>query len=146
MMYVSDIIKRAIEDSPYQQKEVAAYMGWTPQNFQNRLRNNTIDADEWVQIANYLGYEVKMVNQSGEDIAKRQAVGQATRQMVGGTIYDTKTAKAICHSSKFVGTFFELYKTEAGEYFVVMYSKWLDKGQIIPVSQAHAEEFMADCM
>lgn len=145
-MKVSDIIRKAIEDSPHQQKEVAAHMGWTPQNFQNRLRNNTIDADEWVEIANYLGYDVKMVNQYGEDIAGQQARGTATRQMVGGTIYDTKTAKVICHSSKFVGTFFELYKMETGEYFIVMYSKWLEKGQIIPVSPAHAEEFMSDCM
>lgn len=145
-MNVSDIIRKAIENSPHQQKEVAAYMGWTPQNFQNRLRNNTIDADEWVKIAHFLGYDVKMVNQMGEDIAGQQAKGQATRQMVGGIIYDTKTAKAICHSSKFVGTFFELYKMESCEYFIVMYSKWLEKGQIIPISPAHAEEFMADCM
>ena len=145
-MSVSDIIKKAIEDSPHQQKEVAAFMGWTPQNFQNRLRNNTIDADEWVKIADYLGYEVKMVNQAGENIAGQQAKGRATRQMVGGIIYDTKTAKSICHSSKFVGTFFELYRMETGDFFIVMYSKWLEKGQIIPVSPAHAEEFMADCM
>lgn len=143
-MSVSDIIKKAIEDSPHQQKEVAAHMGWTPQNFQNRLRNNTIDADEWVEIARYLGYKVTMV--PDEEIAGQQAKGQATRQMVGGIIYDTKAAKAICHSSKFVGTFFELYRTETGDFFIVMYSKWLEKGQIIPVSPAHAEEFMADCM
>ena len=121
-------------------------MGWTPQNFQNRLRNNTIDADEWVDIADFLGYEVKMVNPLGKDVAGQQAKGQATRQMVGGIIYDTKAAKAICHSSKFVGTYYELYKMESGEYFIVMYSKWLDKGQIIPISPAHAEEFMADCL
>ena len=145
-MNVSDIIRKAIEDSPHQQKEVAAHMGWTPQNFQNRLRNNTIDADEWVEIARFLGHEVKMVNQTGDEIAGQQGKGQATRQMVGGIIYDTKTAKAICHSSKFVGTFFELYKMESGDYFIVMYSKWLEKGQIIPISPAHAEEFMADCM
>lgn len=145
-MSVSDMIRKAIEDSPYQQREIAAHMGWTPQNFQNRLRNNTVDADEWVEIARYLGYEVKMVNQTGEEIAVQQAKGRATRQMVGGRNYDTKTAKAICHSSKFVGTFFELYKMESGDFFIVMYSKWLEKGQIIPVSPAHAEEFMADCM
>ena len=121
-------------------------MGWTPQNFQNRLRNNTIDADEWVEIARYLGYDVKMVNQFGADIAGQQARGTATRQMVGGIIYDTKTAKVICHSSKFVGTFFELYKMESGDYFIVMFSKWLEKGQIIPISAAHAEEFMSECM
>ena len=143
-MSVSDIIKKAIEDSPHQQKEVAAHMGWTPQNFQNRLRNNTIDADEWVEIANYLGYEVTMAP-IGE-IAGQQAKGRATRQMVGGIIYDTKAAKAICHSSTFLGTFYELYRMETGDYFIVMYSKWLEKGQIIPISPAHAEEFMADCM
>ena len=121
-------------------------MGWTPQNFQNRLRNNTIDADEWVEIAHYLGYEVQMVHQTDEGIAGQQAVGPATRQMVDGIIYDTKTAKAICHSSKFVGTFFELYRTEAGDFFIVMYSKWIEKGQIIPITPAHAEEFMSDCM
>lgn len=145
-MSVSDIIKKAIEDSQYQQKDVAAHMGWTPQNFQNRLRNNTIDADEWVEIAQFLGHDVIMVDHAGSDIAGQQAKGTATRQMVGGTIYDTKTAKAICHSSKFVGTFFELYKMESGDFFIVMYSKWLEKGKIIPVSPAHAEEFMADCM
>ena len=146
-MSVSNIIRKAIEESPHQQKEVAAHMGWTPQNFQNRLRNNTIDADEWVEIANYLGYEVKMVSQMGEELAGQQGgKGPATRQMVGGVIYDTKAARAVCHSSVFLGTYFELYKLESGEFFLVMHSKWLEKGQIIPITAQHAEEFMADCM
>ena len=61
ILSVSDLIKQAIAESDKQQKEVSAHMGWTPQNFANRIKNNTIDADEWVEIAKFLGYEVKMV-------------------------------------------------------------------------------------
>ena len=50
-MTVSEMIKQAIATKGLQQKDIAAKMGWSPQNFTNRLKNNTIDAEEWIKLA-----------------------------------------------------------------------------------------------
>ena len=148
ILSVSDVIKQAISESEKQQKEVAAHMGWTPQNFANRLKNNTVDADEWVAIAKFLGYEVKMVNVEGESLKeKRKGVGSRVVQMVGGVTYDTDKSDAICHTNEFVGSFFELYEDPEGRKFLVLYATWLEcSGIVMPVGEPDAQKFMADCM
>jgi len=144
---VSDVIKQAIAESDKQQKEVAAHMGWTPQNFANRLKNNTVDADEWVEIAKFLGYEVKMVNtESGEQVKeKRNGIGWRVVKMANGVTYDTDKSEAICHTSVFARSFFELYKDTEGRYFIVLYANWQADGIVMPVEETDAEKFMVDC-
>ena len=71
-MKVAEIIKTAILASDKQQKEVAEKMGWSPQSFANRLKKGTIDADEWVDIAHILGYELKMVAQDGSKMQPKR--------------------------------------------------------------------------
>lgn len=148
ILSVSDVIKQAIAESDKQQKEVAAHMGWTPQNFANRIKNNTIDADEWVEIAKFLGYEVKMVSSEGVEIKeKTRGVGSRVVQMVDGVTYDTEKSEAICHTNEFVGSFFELYEDTEGRKFIVLYASWLaGLGIVMPVSEPDAQKFMADCM
>lgn len=143
---VSDVIKQAISESDKQQKEVAAHMGWTPQNFANRLKNNTVDADEWVEIAKFLGYELKMVDKSGESLKEKKAgVGDKVVKMVGGVTYDTEKSEAICHTSEFAGSFFELYIDLEGRKFIVLYAEWVEDGIVMPVDDTHAEKFMDVC-
>lgn len=147
ILSVSDVIKQAISESEKQQKEVAAHMGWTPQNFANRLKNNTVDADEWVEIAKFLGYEVKMVSTDGEELKeKSKGVGTRVVKMVDGVTYDTEKSEAICHTSKLTGSFFELYQDPEGQKFIVLYADWLEDGIVMPVDESHAQEFAAACM
>lgn len=61
-MSVSEMIKQAIAMKGLQQKDIAVKMGWSPQNFTNRLTNYTIDAEEWVKLAAIIGYEIQMVD------------------------------------------------------------------------------------
>ena len=146
ILSVSDVIKQAIAESEMQQKEVAAHMGWTPQNFANRLKNNTVDADEWVEIAKFLGYEVKMVSSEGKELKERsKGVGSRVVQMVNGVTYDTEKSDAICHSSEFAGSFFELYMDPEGRKFVVLYADWQNDGIVMPVDEDHAQKFMEAC-
>ena len=146
ILSVSDVIKQAIAESEKQQKEVAAHMGWTPQNFANRLKNNTVDADEWVEIAKFLGYEVKMVNTDGKVLKeKKKGIGSRVIQMVDGVTYDTDKSDAICHTSKFAGSFFELYQDAEDRYFIVLYANWLHDGIVMPVAYKDAVDFMDVC-
>ena len=146
-MSVSDVIKQAISESDKQQKEVAAHMGWTSQNFANRIRNNTIDADEWVEIAKFLGYEVKMVNSDGVELKEKvKGVGSRVVKMVDGVTYDTEKSEAICHTSKFAESFFELYKDAEGQKFIVLYADWIEDGIVMTVDEDHAQKFMDACM
>ena len=147
ILSVSDLIKQAIAESDKQQKEVSAHMGWTPQNFANRIKNNTIDADEWVEIAKFLGYEVKMVTSEGEELKeKTKGIGCRVVKMVEGVTYDTEKSEAICHTSKFTGSFFELYQDPEGQKFIVLYADWLEDGIVMPVDESHAQQFMDACM
>ena len=144
---VSEIIKQAMAEKGVQQKDVAAHMGWSPQNFANRLRNNTVDADEWVEIAKFIGYEIKMVGSDGVTMEeKKKGIGQRVTQMVDGVIYDTDKAEAICHTNEFADSFFELYKRNDGSMFIVLYAKWMHgAGTIMPVEDSDAERFISIC-
>lgn len=146
ILSVSDAIKQAISESDRRQKEVAAHMGWTPQNFANRLKNNTVDADEWVKIAKFLGYEVKMVSTGGVELRERaKGVGHRVVKMVDGVTYDTDKSEAICHTSKLTGSFFELYRDPEGQHFIVLYAEWLEDGIVMPIDESHAQKFAEDC-
>lgn len=142
-MTVSDAIKNAIENSHVMQKDVAKHMGWTPQNFANRLRNNTIDADEWVKIARFLGYTVQMVRDEGEIPV---GISEPVKQQVDCVTYNTREAVPVCHTSEFAGAFYELYRDPVHDcYFVVLNASWLEKGQIFPISDECAADFKRTC-
>lgn len=44
---MSDILRDALEAKNYSQREFAKMMGWTPQNFNQRLKKNSFSAEEW---------------------------------------------------------------------------------------------------
>lgn len=147
-MKVSEIIKTAIQSSDTQQKEVAQKMGWSPQSFANRLKKNTIDADEWVAIAHILGYELKMVSQDGASLkAKRKGFGPRVQQMVDGYAYDTEKADAICRTPKVAGGSFEMYRDlTTRQFYIVIYCDWgTQTGIVTPVTDEEAREFYDGC-
>ena len=147
-MKVSEIIKTAILSSDTKQKEVANKMGWSPQSFANRLKKNTINADEWVSIAHILGYELKMVSQDGSSIqAKRKGFGPRVQQMVDGYAYDTEKADAICRTPKVAGGSFELYRDLTNQqFYIVIYCDWgAQTGIVTPVTDEEARAFYDGC-
>lgn len=147
-MKVSEIIKTAIQSSDTQQKEVARKMGWSPQSFANRLKKNTIDADEWVAIAHILGYELKMVSQDGASLKpKRKGFGPRVQQMVDGYAYDTEKADAICRTPKVAGGSFEMYRDlTSRQFYIVIYCDWgTQTGIVTPVTDEEAREFYDGC-
>lgn len=45
-MLASDMVRTALAGAGKTQKELAEYMGWTPQNVSARLKNNSLTFDE----------------------------------------------------------------------------------------------------
>lgn len=59
---MSEILKDALDAKGYSQREFAEKMGWTSQNFSQRLKKNSFTAEEWRDMAYKLGYEVRLVD------------------------------------------------------------------------------------
>ena len=72
---MSDILRDALEAKNYSQREFAKMMGWTPQNFNQRLKKNSFSAEEWRKMAYMLGYEIRLVElESGIEFEGRRKV------------------------------------------------------------------------
>lgn len=125
-MKALDYIKDALEAKGKTQKWLSGQMKQAPQNLNKKLLNNTISAQEFFDAAALLGYEIKMVeSESNEELrGRKRGVGPRVRQMVGGVIYDTFKADALCHTLLTDGWFLELYRDENGRYFVAHYTEW----------------------
>ncbi len=123
---VADIIRDALKAKNWSQRELAAKMGWSPQNLSGRLKNNSLSAEEWRKVAAILGFEIKMVEiDSNEELkTRKRGIGPRVRQMVNGVIYDTYKADALCHTLWTDGWFMELYRDGEGRYFVAHYTDW----------------------
>lgn len=146
LMSTSEICKDLISRSGYQQKEVAEKMGFTQQSFCNKLRRNSLSADEFIKLIGIIGYEVKIVEvtTSEEVRSRRKGVGKRLQMMVNGVRYDTAKADAICHSDESEDLFCELYQNDDGTYFVAQYVTW-DGGvsSITPIGYDDAQRIIA---
>lgn len=147
-MSVSEMIKQAIATKGLQQKDIAAKMGWSPQNFTNRLKNNTIDAEEWIKLARFIGYEIQMVDVATDTVLKlrRNSSGPRVVQMIDGYSYDTDKADALCRSPKVYGGWFELFRDMAtGKFFTVAYLETGGSACVAVISRDNARQFYEDC-
>lgn len=147
-MTVSEMIKQAIATKGLQHKDIAAKMGWSPQSFTNRLRNNTIDADEWIKLAAIIGYEVQMVDMANNTVLKqrRGSSGPHVVQTINGYTYDTDKADALCRSPKVYGGWFELFRDmTTGKFFTVAYFETGGSACAAVISKGNAKQFYIDC-
>lgn len=130
---MSEILKDALEAKNYSQREFAKMMGWTPQNFSQRLKKNSFSAEEWRKMTYLLGYEVRIVElESGIELeGRKKGHGRRVKQVINGVLYDTYKADALC--SDFFqdgeheytdGMAFELYVDSFGRFFVARYVEW----------------------
>lgn len=130
---MSEILKDALDAKGYSQREFAKKMGWTPQNFSQRLKKNSFTAEEWRSMAYKLGYEVRLVElESGIEFeSRRKGHGRRVRQVVNGVLYDTHKADMLCGdfyrdgTNEYIdGMAFELYVDCFGRFFVARYTDW----------------------
>ena len=60
-MKASDMVRSALASAGKTQRELAEFMGWSPQNLSGRLKNDTLTFDELTKALSMTGYTVKMV-------------------------------------------------------------------------------------
>lgn len=147
-MTVSEMLTEAMLKRGVKKKDVAKEMGWSSQNFSNRLTNATLDAEEWVKIAKYLGYEIQMVDSINNTVLKQRnkSTGERVVQFVDGYAFDTDKATSICHSPKLYGGWFELFKDiPSGKFFTVAYFETGESACLATITKENAEKFYKDC-
>lgn len=146
IMKVSEMINNAIAIKGLQKKDVATKMGWSPQNFANRLKNESIDANEWIKLADIIGYDVQMIDKETNELMQAKRVGKRVTQMIDGTTYDTEKAEVLCHSPKVYGGWFELFKDRStGKFFTVAYMESEGSACMALISEENAKQFYEDC-
>lgn len=143
---ISEICKEMIKKSSLQQKDVGEKMGWTPQSLSNKLKRNSLSAEEFVKLIEILGYEMKIVSKELQEEVKvrRKGIGERLKMMVDGVKYDTYEADAICHSDPSGDVLIELYKDDEGRFFVAQYANWEGGvNSISPISETSAMKMMS---
>lgn len=126
-MNASDMVRAALSAKKRTQKELAEFMGWSQQNLSYRLKAGTLTFDELAKALSFAGYEVKMVEATGEELPE---LGNSSSprlvQMVDGVTYDTSRAESLCSSREATGDEFymELFKDPSGAYFMAYFQLW----------------------
>ena len=67
-MTASEMVRSALAEAGKTQRELAEFMGWSPQNLSGRLKNDTLTFDELNKALGFFGYSVKMVSRTGDEI------------------------------------------------------------------------------
>lgn len=95
------MVRSALAGAGKTQKELAEYMGWSPQNLSGRLKNGTLTFDELNKALGFVGYSVKMVSNTGSELpALGNSGSPRVVQMVGGVTYDTSKSESLCTSKE----------------------------------------------
>jgi len=147
---MSEILKDALSAKNISQKKLAQMMGWTAQNFSQRLKKNSFTAEEWSGMMKMLGYEVKLIEleRGIEFEARRKGHGRRVKQVINGVVYDTYKADALCNNfyqdgiNEYTsGMAFELYVDSFGRFFVARYAEWENgTDNITPTTKEHARK------
>ena len=140
----AEMVRDALTASHKTQVELAAQMGWSKQNLNSRLKNDSLSFNEVVRMMAICGYEVKLLNADGEEPVEAEDTGSPrVSKMVDGVPYDTSKAESLCTSRSADDDefFMELFKDVSGGYFVVYYELW-EGGHhhISPVSREGAQK------
>lgn len=122
----SEIVEDALRLRGVLQKELAERTGQQPKTLSKKLSSNRMTAQELVDYAKELGYEIALVDLHGHKTVsvRRRGTGPRVRKMVDGVIYDTQKSDALCHTDVENGWYMELYKDSEGRFFTVHYSFW----------------------
>ena len=144
-MTATEMVRNSLTSAGKTQKELAAYMNWTPQNLSGRLKNDTLTFDELSKALSFAGFTVKMVDSKGEHLPDLDnSSSPRVSQMVAGKVYDTSKAESLCDSKEKPSDklYIELFKDPAGEYFLTYYQCWEGGVSTIrPINNDVAQEF-----
>lgn len=146
-MTASEMVRSALAEAGKTQKELAEFMGWSPQNLSGRLKNDTLTFDELNKALGFVGYSVKMVSSTGSELLDLVNSGSPrVVQMVGGVTYDTGKAESLCTSKEHPDDklYMELFKDQSGAYFLAYYQVWEGGyNSISPMSKSASKKFWA---
>lgn len=152
IMPAKELIAAALKATGKTQAEAAAKVGWVPQQFSARMTRNSLRADEFLDILDGVGVEVRLiVKDTGEEVHERiSGAGRRVRRMVDKVLYDTAESNALANNffsdgaNKYNdGRARELYIDAEGRYFFAEYSENDgEKDRINPVSASDAADFI----
>ncbi len=137
----TEMIKAAIKRSAMKQEDVAKAMGWSKSGLCVRLKNRTVDADEFIDMMELMGYTVDPIPKDGNgDTTFRKTSSLRVREMVDKTIYDTQRAVMIIRTPNIGGCHTELMRdTVTSDYFTVFYHPFNGGGgKIVPCTKDEA--------
>jgi len=147
-MKANDIIKAALKKRGKTQKWLAESMGAAPDSLSKKLAGDTLLAAELIRALGLLGMEVAAADtDTGERLDARGRVAGVlprTTMMVGGVIYDTAKADALCHTGEANCVTLELYRDYRGLFFLAIASMW-GCGDVVlsPCEESYAAQLYA---
>jgi len=151
-MPAKELIAAALKETGVTQAEAAAKIGWVPQQLSARFTRNSLRADEFLDLLEAIGVEIKLVvKDSGKEVREHKpGAGRPVRRMVDKVYYDTATSDALANNfysdgeNKYNdGRARELYIDSDGRYFFAEYSENEgEKDRINPVSASDAADFV----
>lgn len=151
-MPARELIVAALKETGVTQAEAAAKIGWIPQQLSARFARNSLRADEFLDLLEAIGVEIKLVvKDNGKEIHEHKSgSGRPVRRMVDKIYYDTATSDALANNfysdgvNKYNdGRARELYVNSDGRYFFAEYSENEgEKDRINPVSASDAADFI----
>lgn len=134
---VSDMLMKIMREKNIKKADIARHLGVTPAAVSGRFATNAWPAEVWMQVADFLGYDVVMQPKgsgASSPVRVRQGIGPRLRRMTGKIIYDTSKSDAVCHTPKQDGWFIEIYRDNEGRFFAAHYTDWVG-----------AENFITPC-
>lgn len=141
----AELVREALAASGKMQVELAAYMGWSKQNLNSRLKNDTLGYAEVVKMMEFCGHEVKVLDTDGNELeVGTRSSSPRLVKMVDGITYDTGKAESICSTKKASDDEFyiELFRDASGAYFVAYFELWEGgHSHISPIDQKGAQRF-----
>lgn len=147
----NNLLLSALEETDVMKTELAKRVGWTPQRLSNKLKRNSLSADEFIMLLDEIGVDVKLVVRDTGVVVKptMKKVGVRINMVVDGVRYDTANSHAIANDfysdgeNEYTdGRARELYVNKKGEYFFAEYVEWdQNQNRIVPVPAAEAMKF-----
>ena len=150
-MSSKDILAMCLKAVDKTQADASALVGWVPQQLSARLVRNSMRADEFLEILDAIGIDVRFfVKENGKEVRSHvQGEGRRVKCVVDHITYDTEVSDAIANNfyadgkNKYNdGRARELYVDEEGRYFFAEYCESEEsRDRINPVSPLDAAEF-----
>jgi len=143
-MKAKEIVDDFLRIRGWKQRELADKLGVSPQNFSKKLVNDTISAKEFFEVMEALDVGVTYTDKSTGEVRAERKPGVIPRvsMVVDKIRYDTHKSDALCHTEEQDGWLMELYRDDAGRYYIVHYTVWDGvKPSISPCSEKQAIQF-----